>query len=708
MPDITLHIDGRLINVKEGTTILQAALDNGIYIPHLCSQKELLPAGACRLCVVRIKNEDSIVTACSTRIEKDMQVDTQDEEVLRIRRLSCELMFKRHPADCTGCPKYGKCQLQSISQYIGMGRDLRTQTLKNLPDLKNPIIMHEMNRCILCGKCIRACNDMREVGALRFTNINGRVQVSVNGASLAEANCRFCTACVEVCPTGAIREQQIIMDKMAGKSRVESYVPCRNACPAHVDIPKYVRFVYEGNYSAAAAVVREKVPFPESLGYICVHNCEMECKRNYLNEPVSIRNLKRLAAQLDDGNWKKNLKKSNPTGKKVAVIGAGPAGLTSANILALKGHSVVVFDARKKAGGQLQYGIPEYRLPKSVVDNEVEEILASGVELKLGVEVQSVAEIKLQGYNAVLVATGTHKGIKLPIAGTDLKGVYVNTEFLASVAEGKHLEIGNRVMVLGGGNVAIDCACIARRIGAKEVHMACLETYDTMTASGEEKTWAIEEQIKIHNSKNFHEITGDNGQVTGMKLLSVKSFYFDEQGKSCVDLIPDSEEIIEVDSVIFAIGQTTTLDDYFGMPMNRGRIVVDNNGYCRESDAFAAGDAVTGTKSVIQAIQEGRVVASSIDKYLGGDGDISQNLAPEQEVKLNIGIIEGFAGISRAVVNVLEAEERCKSFAVMDLGFSKEVAQCEAGRCLQCDLRLKLEPQKFWGDYTGKEDGYHE
>lgn len=707
MKEITLRIDGKDVVAEKGTTILQAALDHGIYIPHLCSQKELFPAGACRMCMVRLKGDGSLVTACSTKVSEGMEIDTMDKEAQEIRRLSCELLFKRHPSDCTGCPKYGKCQLQSLSQYLGMGREMRSKLLGISADESNPVIMYEMNRCILCGKCIRACKEMRGVGAIHFQKVDGRNRVVINGSDLLHADCRFCTACVEVCPTGAIHEQPALLEKMAGRSRKEAYMPCKTGCPAHIDVPKYLRFIREGNYMAASAVVHEKAPFAGSLGYICVHDCETECKRQYLNEPVSIRNLKRYAVQHDDKSWKKNIKVCAGTGKKVAVVGAGPAGMTCAYVLALKGHQVTVFETKKKAGGQLQYGIPGYRLPKSVVDDEIQEILSLSIRLVTQTEIHSLDELKAKGYDTVFVATGTHKGVKLPLSGSDLPGVYVNTEFLAAVAEGERPEMGKRVMVLGGGNVAIDCAGTALRLGAEKVYMACLEDYEHMTASDEERKWALEEGVEILNSSNFLQIEG-TGHVTGMRIESITGFHFDNKGQSIVEAVPDSIRTIPVDTVIFAIGQRTTLSDTFGVTMNRGRICVDSDGRCEQEGVFAAGDAVTGTRSVIMAVAAARKAASAIDRYLGGDGDIEQHLAPEQYADSRIGKEEGFGFRKRMEPQTLAPEIRKTCFETMDLGFDETMAQCEAGRCLQCVLRLQMELQKFWSDYIsqgGDQDG---
>ena len=383
MNKVTLTIDNQTIATEPGRTILEAALDNGIYIPHLCSMEGLLPAGACQMCSVGVGDVEGVVAACSTKVREGMAVDTHNELAEKIRRLSCDLIVKTHPSECTGCPKYGKCQLQTIIQVVGdTGRKLRNNKILVAANEKNPILLHDMHRCILCGRCVRACTDMRGVGAIKFEKVNGRMQVVIDGENLNSACCRFCTACVEVCPTGSIREHDEIAAKQIGKTREQGLVPCREGCPAHVDVPRYIRFIKDGDCSSATAVVREKAPFPHVLGFICTHPCETECKRGCLNEPIGIKNLKRYAAENDDGSWKEKRMSLPPTGKRVAVIGSGPAGLTAAYYLSGKGHDVTVFEAREKTGGQMRYGIPRHRLPREILDAEVGDILSGGITLK--------------------------------------------------------------------------------------------------------------------------------------------------------------------------------------------------------------------------------------------------------------------------------------------------------------------------------------
>ncbi len=710
MANVNLTIDGKQISAPEGQTILNAALDNGIYIPHLCSHENLHPTGSCRMCVVEQQGVEGVVTSCTTKVQEGMVINTKGELAEKIRKLSCDFMFKTHPGECTGCPKFGKCQLQSLSQYVGdTGRKLRANTISVKADETNPIILHEMYRCILCGRCVRVCEELRGVGAIKFKKVDGRERVVIDGDSLKDANCRFCTACVEVCPTGSIREHKALADKLIGKTREEGFVPCRFGCPAHIDVPKYIRFIKEGNYSAATAVVREKVPFPHSLGFICVHNCEMECKHQELNEAISIRNLKRYAAEHDDGSWKGNSFHKPSTGKKAAVIGGGPTGLTAAFYLAKLGHSVTVFDAGSKLGGQLRYGIPNYRLPREVLDQEIEEILSAGdITVKTLTRVENAPALLEQGFDAVFVALGTHSGSKLPMKGNDLEGVQVNATFLREFEEGK-AKVGKKVVVLGGGNVAIDCAGAAKRLGAEEIHMACLEAYDAMTASDEERAWALEEGVVLHNKKTFLEILDDgNGHVDGVKIQGIKSFYFDENRKSHLELEEGSEEVLPADTVIFAVGQRPEIPmdpQAFGLELTHGNYIATKgeNGETSVPGVYAAGDVVTGTQSVIKGIAFAREAVKAMDIYLGGDGVIDEKLSPDQVHDPHIGVIEGFGDLRREEPIVVPVPERIDHYLTcgpMDKGFDDERAAREARRCLQCDLRCDLAPQKFWGDYA--------
>lgn len=646
-----ITIDGKTIEAKEGSSILDAALVAGVYIPHLCSHPDLEAKGGCRLCSVEIDGVEGAVPSCMTKVEEGMNITINGPEADKVRKMAMELILASHPADCTGCPKFGKCELQSLYQYLGVSAERWRKKSRSVPnDDSNPLISHLFTRCIRCGRCIRACQDLRGVKVLDYVKTKDGIRAGIaSGTSLKDAGCRFCGACIEVCPTGSIVDQLKMMNP--DKSYMENVVPCKANCPAHIDIPQYIRAIKEGDFDKATAIIHEKVPFPEVLGSVCTHVCESNCKRNELGEPISICKLKRAAATQDSGAWKEKVHKEPATGKKVAVIGAGPSGLTAAYYLAKKGHSVTVFEKNEKAGGQCRYGIPSYRLPDDLLDREIDNILEIGIELKTNTECQSLEELKKQ-YDAILVSIGTHQGTKLPIPGNDLPGVYVNTEFLKDARSDNLIQLGEKVMVLGGGNVAYDCARTAIRKGAKEVHIACLENQQQMTSSPDEIEEGAQEGVILHAAHSFLRITGED-KVTGVELKKVKRFYFDENHKAVLDLEEGSEHVIEVDNVIFAVGQKPSGTDKMNLDLTHGPYIAANNAHTSMEGVFASGDVVTGTRSVIQAIVGGREAAEQMDIYLGGNGDISEQLVERTTPNPCIGQVEGFADLARVNPDIL-------------------------------------------------------
>lgn len=692
-----ITIDGKTIEAKEGSSILDAALVAGVYIPHLCSHPDLEAKGGCRLCSVEIDGVEGAVPSCMTKVEEGMNITINGPEADKVRKMAMELILASHPADCTGCPKFGKCELQSLYQYLGVSAERWRKKSRSVPnDDSNPLISHLFTRCIRCGRCIRACQDLRGVKVLDYVKTKDGIRAGIaSGTSLKDAGCRFCGACIEVCPTGSIVDQLKMMNPE--KSYMENVVPCKANCPAHIDIPQYIRAIKEGDFDKATAIICEKVPFPEVLGSVCTHVCESNCKRNELGEPISICKLKRAAATQDSGTWKEKVHKEVATGKKVAVIGAGPSGLTAAYYLAKKGHSVTVFEKNEKAGGQCRYGIPSYRLPDDLLDREIDNILEIGIELKTNTECQSLEELKKQ-YDAILVSIGTHQGTKLPIPGNDLPGVYVNTEFLKDARSDNLIQLGEKVMVLGGGNVAYDCARTAIRKGAKEVHIACLENQQQMTSSPDEIEEGAQEGVILHAAHSFLRITGED-KVTGVELKKVKRFYFDENHKAVLDLEEGSEHVIEVDNVIFAVGQKPSGTDKMNLDLTHGPYIAANNAHTSMEGVFASGDVVTGTRSVIQAIVGGREAAEQMDIYLGGNGDISEQLVERTTPNPCIGQVEGFADLARVNPDMISLEERCAGFTPVEKPLTCDQAKCEAGRCLQCDLRLNISNVKLWNEY---------
>ena len=698
----SITIDGIRLETPAEQSVLDAALAAGIYIPHLCHHPDLSELESCRLCVVEVDGIDNVVPACSIQAKDGLNIRTNSERLAKLRTLALELLLAGHPEDCSTCPKYGNCELQTLIQYVGATNSrMRTRIKGFKSEESNPLFVHDMNRCVLCGRCVRACGELRGAGVLHYNKKGLESYIgTLHNKLLKDADCRFCGACAEVCPTGTIRDKSQLRTGRTG--REEALVPCRAACPAGIDIPRYIRLAKEGKYAEAVAGIREKVPFPKVLGYICNHLCERECRRQEVNEAIAIRDIKRYAAEHDQAEiWRGQGKQLTPTGKKVAVVGAGPAGLSAAYYLKKQGHEVTVKEALPKAGGMMRYGIPSYRLPRQIVEEEVAVILKTGVKLETNCKVAKPAGLLTEGYDAVLVAVGTHQGIKLPIDGNDLPGVLLNTEFLIAAAQGREVALGKKVIVLGGGNVAFDCARTAVRLGAEEVHLACLEAKENMPADREEIEQAEEEGIHIHPGKTLEKITGTE-KAGGVIFSDIESFTFDENRRAQIVKKENSASFMAADTVIFAIGQRPDLSGEAGLALGRGNLIQVKEGSLTtaEDGIFAAGDAVYGTASVIKAIASGREAARAIDRYLGGNGDISEVLVPADQPKPYIGSIAGFGYRERVRSRVEAVAARVKGFSGIDHGIGDQDICGEIERCLQCDLRLQISTPRVWGDFA--------
>lgn len=701
---VTIEIDGRQLTVPEGMNLLEAALQNGIYIPHLCHHPDLPDLGSCRLCIVEVEGMEGVQPSCKLKASEGMKVITDSPRIHSLRKLAMELLLAAHPEDCSTCPKYGRCELQTLIQYMGVSATRMSARIKGFAQNdKNPLLIHDMNRCVLCGRCVRACGDLRGVGVLQYNKKELETYVgTLHDKLLTDADCRFCGACAEVCPTGTIRD----LVEFTPVEKKDTLIPCQATCPAHTDVPRYVRLAKEGRWEEALAVVHERLPFPECLGRVCAHPCESNCRRGEVNEPVSIRNIKRYAAEHAGGElWKKNSKHLPATGKRVCVVGGGPAGMTAAYYLAKQGHSVTLKEAYPTLGGQMAYGIPSYRLPRDVVAKEAAYLNDVGVSVETGCRVTDFKALSAE-YDAVLLALGTHQGVRLPMEGSELPGVLLNSDFLRDASMGMETGMGKRVIVLGGGNVAFDCARTARRLGAEEIHLACLEAREKMTADEEEIEQAQEEGIQIHPAHTFESILGPD-RVSGVRFCNVKSFTFDENRRAVIEKEENSEHVIEADTVIFAVGQRTQISPEAGLELGRGNSIAVQPGSLRTSvpGIYACGDAVYGTRTVIQAVAAGRDAASEIDKALGGSGDISEVLAPVEMPDAFLGRIEGFGHQARQPEVVRDAALRENNFDAVSFGLADEGVRQEAGRCLQCDLRFTITPPRIWSDYdqNGKE-----
>lgn len=700
---IKLTIDGKTVEAREGQSVLHAALDAGIYIPHLCDHPDLEAKGGCRLCSVSINGADTAVPSCTTIVEEGMVVNTKSEAAEAVRRTSMELMLATHPSECTGCPKFGKCELQSLYQVMGVnGEDWRLKPRIVPTDEKNPLITHLFTRCVRCGRCIRACQDKRGVKVLDYVRDASGIHAGIpEGKSLIDAGCRFCGACIEVCPTGSIVDALGLMDKHP--SYADNVVPCSAECPAHIDIPAYIRAIREGRPGDAVAIIREKVPFPLVLGHICNHLCETGCKRGNINDPMGIRNLKRYAVEHDEEQaWKAKGFTKERTGKRVAVVGSGPCGLTAAYYLNKLGHDVTVLEKRPQLGGPMTSGIPAYRLPLEDVMAEIQYILDSGVKAEVNCTVTDVAALK-KDYDAVLVAVGVSKGKKLPLPGADFKQVYTAMDVLADNRANKDMSyLGDTVCVIGAGSVGYDVARSLVRKGMT-VNLACLEQADKILADMDDQTEGAEEGINLLPGRSFEAIEGTPDKVTGLRIHTVLSSTYDRATGKVTEVVEEgSQTVVPCDSVVFATGQHTGLQEFdnFGIALNeRGFPVLDGFNTSMEG-VFAAGDAITGISFVIKAIQQGRLVTAAIDRYLGGDGEIDETLC-ERTADPHIGRIEGFGKLERVEQTLRAADERVKDELDVYHTYSCDQAKCEAERCLQCDLRLQFTPVKLWSEYGG-------
>jgi len=462
--------------------------------------------------------------------------------------------------------------------------------------------------------------------------------------------------------------------------------PCQNACPAGIDVPRYIRLIGEGKYGEAVAVIREKVPFPAVLGYVCVHFCEAKCRRDQLDEAVAIKELKRFAAERDTGLWKQNAKVLPSTGRKVAIVGSGPAGLTAAYYLAKLGHKLTVFEALPAAGGMMRVGIPRYRLPAEVLDKEIKEIENVGVEIKLNSKVESLDELLEQGYDAVFVGIGAHQGTNMGIEGETTPGIVDGADFLREVNLGQDVKVGDKVIVVGGGNVAIDASRTALRLGAREVTIVYRRTRTEMPASPEEVEEALREGVKIVYLATPTRVISANGRLK-IESIRMELGKVDQSGRRRPVPIEGSEFVGEYDMMIKAIGQESETPDRFGVAVGRGgRIEVDAETLATSREGvYAGGDVITGPASVIEAIAHGRQAAIAIDKYLGGEGDIDEVLAPvEEPPKYEVPEIEGEQ--YRPEIKTMPLEKRLTCFDLVELGFDENKGIEETNRCLQCDL----------------------
>ncbi len=480
--------------------------------------------------------------------------------------------------------------------------------------------------------------------------------------------------------------------------------PCSVACPILTDVREYVQLIAERRVEEAYASIRKLNPLPRVCGRICTHPCEAACKRGQVDEPIAIAALKRFAS---DGAWKDRNDTTLPdksNGHKVAVVGSGPAGLAAAQDLALLGHHVTIFEFLPVLGGMLRVGVPAYRLPKDVVDEEIQAILDLGVEVKTGVRIGeeiNFTDLSEQGYKAVFVAIGAHKDQKLGIAGeNEFEGVVSAVSFLRAVNQGQNPKTGRKVAVIGGGNTAVDSARCLLRMGAETVHLVYRRSGDEMPAAKEEIEEAVHEGVQIAYLTSPLEILGQNGKVSALKLMKNELGEPDASGRRSPKPVPGSEFTLDVDMVIAAIGQapdSSFVADKLELT-ERKKCIIVKGPYAlvtTQPGVFAGGDAVTGPATVVEAISAGKRAAISIDLYLRGEP--LPTIEPAEEVereKLSPALIEKTRNFARCGKISLLSEDRLKGFDEVDAVLSEDLATKEALRCLHCFLGARIDKEK--------------
>jgi formate dehydrogenase beta subunit len=506
------------------------------------------------------------------------------------------------------------------------------------------------------------------------------------------------------------------------------------ACPVHTEAGRYVNLIAQDRFEEAYRVARAPNPFASICGRICAAPCEPACRRGQLDNPIAIRALKRFVCERYGVESMIDLRKIHealgeriqPKNRWVCVVGSGPAGMSCAHDLALLGYKVTVFEKQEVPGGMLRLGVPEYRLPRELIRMEINAILNLGVELKLGKALGldfTLKDLTENGYEAIFLAVGAHKSRDLQIEGVELDGVLRAVDFLLNANLGYKVELGEKIIVLGGGNVAIDVARtavrqeriqevasditealdVARsavRFGAKEVHMVVLESRAEMPATEEEIDEALEERIHIHNSLGPHRILGSKGKVTGLETVKCSSV-FDENGRFNPKFVPGTEQVLKADTIIMAIGQASDLsfiqseDGIETTPRNT--IKVDPDTLATTAPGiYAGGDVSFGPRNAIDAIADGRRVARAIDQYLTG--------MKRQDERVYVQVYDTFEYVQqpdfekgdRVPIPVLPIDRRV-GVAQVELGYSEEQAIQEAKRCLRCWVNTVFEGREERG-----------
>ncbi|MDO8847930.1 MAG: FAD-dependent oxidoreductase [Coriobacteriia bacterium] len=579
-------------------------------------------------------------------------------------------------------------------------------------------LMIDLNRCIGCKTCVVACRNFHElvdhVEAMpneipyylrvedRWTGVFPNVAVDS-----WVVPCQHCADpwCVTSCPEDAISRDeqtgivQIDWEKCNGCNAVpgtlgadkRKHAPCMVECPAHINVESYVGLAAKGKYAEALKVIKDDNPLPAICGRVCHHPCEAVCKRADVDQAVAINAIKRFVADQDLKAESRYVPKlEDRLEEKVAIIGSGPAGLSCAYYLARDGYQVTILEKAPVLGGMLTLGIPAYRMPRDVVNAEIEVIRDMGVTMKTGVELgkdTTIAQLRSEGFGAFLMAIGTQECKQLGAEGEDLEGVYEGLEYLRQTNLNASPPLGKKVAVIGGGNVALDAARTARRLGAEEVFVLYRRGLEEMPSHPEEIADAQDEGIPIHTLTQPVAFRGNDGKVTTIDCIKMRLGEPDASGRPHPEPVPGSEFTVDADAVIVALGEEADwacLTPECACQLTpAGAMEVDlltlQSG---DPDIFAAGDAIRGPSTVIEAIADGKRAAVSIDRYLKGL-DLRQGRAKEW-VAVDEVQKEKYNPADRAPMPRVEPAERSQDFAEVEQGLAEEMVVQEGDRCLKC------------------------